>query len=383
LIYKRLKLLYTNDQFKSQLKYALHLQNISYKIKENYLYYHRIDNKKVKKTNKKVIKNYNQITENCDQIVLDMSTPRLNYTDPIQWNYQEVNIPIYIDSNQSSPITELGVKYTYIYSNRMDVFNDVNYIADSFTLGDYTITVNNIYITYNDVDVLLNVYATNKYGTTYLSLQYNNYGLCLAEGTLITLSDRSYKPIENITYDDELLVWDFDEGKFNSAKPCWIMKPKMTSNYNLSTFSDGSKLKTIVQHRIFNKQAGKFTYITDQDSPIGTITFNNHGQEVCLISKEIINENVNYYNIITDYHINLFSSHILTSSRYNNIYPIDNMKFIKTDVNYIERSLFGYQNYGISEKLFNSLRIKEQPYTLSDDKIIDQLTKMNLNALIR
>ena len=41
---------------------------------------------------------------------------------------------------------------------------------------------------------------------------------CLAEGTEITLADRTTKKIEDITYEDELLVWDFDNGSFATAK---------------------------------------------------------------------------------------------------------------------------------------------------------------------
>ncbi len=89
----------------------MHLQDISNKIRENYLYYHRIDNKKVKKTNKKVIKNYNQITENCNQIiqVQNIPTPVIRYNGDIDWGYGigSITIPIYIDPNQSSPITGL------------------------------------------------------------------------------------------------------------------------------------------------------------------------------------------------------------------------------------------------------------------------------------
>jgi len=59
------------------------------------------------------------------------------------------------------------------------------------------------------------------------------------------MRDRSYKQIEDITYDDDLLVWDFDESKFNSAKPCRIMKSGKADKYNLLTFSDGSELFNI------------------------------------------------------------------------------------------------------------------------------------------
>lgn len=47
---------------------------------------------------------------------------------------------------------------------------------------------------------------------------------CLLKGTKITLADRSEKNIEDLTYDDELLVWNFDEGKLDKAKTAWLKK---------------------------------------------------------------------------------------------------------------------------------------------------------------
>ena len=42
---------------------------------------------------------------------------------------------------------------------------------------------------------------------------------CFIEGTQISLENGLTKNVEDITYDDELLVWNFDEGKFDIAKP--------------------------------------------------------------------------------------------------------------------------------------------------------------------
>ena len=176
---------------------------------------------------------------------------------------------------------------------------------------------------------------------------------CYIEGTPITLSDGSYKNVEDITYDDRLLVWDFDNGQFSSAKPLWLQKAKQALEYNHLVFSDGSELNTINQHRIFNKEAGKFTYPMTDDTPIGTTTLNDKGEFVILISKEVIQTEVTYYNIITDYHINCFAGHILTSCRMSNIYPIVDMKYVKEDRPIIQ--------YNVPEKWYKGLRLAEQP----------------------
>lgn len=184
---------------------------------------------------------------------------------------------------------------------------------------------------------------------------------CLAKGTLITLANGQCKKIEDITYQDDLMVWNFDDGCFDVAKPLWIKIPQQTDSYNLLKFNDGSVLKTINQHRIFNKELGKFTYPMSDETPIGTTTFNCLGKEVKLVSKEIIHEPVQFYNIITIRHINCFANGILTSCRLNNLYPIKDMKFIKDNRKLADQSCYA----DVSQEWFVGARLSEQPQDLN------------------
>ena len=144
------------------------------------------------------------------------------------------------------------------------------------------------------------------------------------------LADRTEKAVEDIEYSDELLVWDFDKGCFSSAKPLWIKKVQVSKEYNLVKFDNGVELKTVADHRIFNVDSQKFTYtMNEEDTPIGTTTFMSDGTTSKLIERKVVKEEVNYYNIITDYHMNLFANGILTSLRLNNLYEIKDMKFVK------------------------------------------------------
>lgn len=157
---------------------------------------------------------------------------------------------------------------------------------------------------------------------------------CIIEGTLITLADHTKKPIEDITYDDDLLVWNFYEGKFDSAKPVWITKPRLAHEYNLCKFSNGVEVGFVGNggnegyHRIYNDEAKAFTHTGVAETPIGTHTFAEDGSFPELVSQEIVKTPVRYYNIGTKEHINLFSNGILTSSRISNKYAIENMKYI-------------------------------------------------------
>ena len=273
-----------------------------------------------------------------------------------------------VTSQGTSQVYDKGVVYNYTGN---PTFSD-NYISDGTGLGLYTITFNTEY----HPTIYAKAYAINAVGFTYGNELSTSPTICLAKGTLITLENGDGKCIEDITYDDDIKVWDFDNGCFNSAKPLWIKIPEEIKIYNLLTFSDGSILKTINQHRIFNKELGKFTYPMTDDTPIGTTTFNVKGEEVTLISKEVIKDYIEYYNVRTHYHINLFANGILTSCKFNNIYPIQNMKFVK-----VSRELRSKDEFkNLHEIYIDGFRLKEQEFLLEDiTSYVNNLEKFRKN----
>jgi hypothetical protein len=233
---------------------------------------------------------------------------------------------------------------------------------------------------YGNVDYDIYAYAKTANSVVISEkLNWRGYFPCLAAGTMITLGDRSYKAIEDISYSDTLLVWNFDLGEFSDAIPLWIKVKQTTDRYNLLKFSDGSELKTIVQHHIFNKQAREFTAPMTDKMPIGTISFNDQGEEITLISKEVIHESVDFYNIWTRYHLNAFANGILTGNRYCNIYPIENMKYVKDD-----RLLRPVEEFeGIDNKYISGMRLTEQTFDLPFiQTMVDRITSLDSMAVI-
>jgi hypothetical protein len=246
------------------------------------------------------------------------------------------------------PVTEYGVIITNGTSNQKYAIGALGNIPGTeqiaFTTGQ------------SDTQFTVYAYVTSNAGTYYSNSATGYSGLCLLAGTQIALSDGSYKAIEDITYTDKLLSWDFDRGCYAETTALWIKRSETGSQYNLLTFSDGTTLRTFDQHRIFNKQAGAFTYPMTDATPIGTITVNEHGQEITLTNKQVIKDTIEYYNVITDYHMNLFSDNVLTSCRFNNIYPIVDMKFVKDSRTPRTRAEFA----NIPDRFFNGLRLAEQ-----------------------
>jgi hypothetical protein len=83
---------------------------------------------------------------------------------------------------------------------------------------------------------------------------------------------------------------------------------------------------------------------------------NEHGQEITLTNTQVIRDTIDYYNVITDYHMNLFSDSVLTSCRFNNIYPVVDMKFVKDSRTPRTRAEFA----NIPDRFFHGLRLAEQ-----------------------
>jgi len=246
------------------------------------------------------------------------------------------------------PVTEYGVIITSGTSSQKYATGALGSIPGTVKLN-FTTGLNSTPFT-------VFAYVTSNAGTYYSNSATGTSGICLVAGTQIALSDGTRKAIEHITYTDKLLSWDFDRGCYAETTAMWIKRGETGSQYNLLTFSDGTTLRTFDQHRIFNKQAGAFTYPMTDATPVGTVTVNEHGQEITLTNKQVIVDTIEYYNVITDHHMNLFSDTVLTSCRFNNIYPITDMKFVKDGRTLRTRAEFE----NIPDRFFYGLRLAEQ-----------------------
>lgn len=191
-----------------------------------------------------------------------------------------------------------------------------------------------------------------------------NSDACIAKDTPVTLAIGTTKLIQDITYDDELLVWNFDDATFTSATPLWIKAAEVADSYWLCKFENGLELKLVgsngKSHRVFNYTDQIFEYPQDC---VGKEVYTENGITT-LLSCELVNEEVEFYNVITNYHMNLFAGGVLTSCRYNNIYPIEKMKFVKDD-----SELVPYMKYNdaIPKEYYAGLRLSEQTISIADN----------------
>ena len=196
-------------------------------------------------------------------------------------------------------------------------------------------------------------------------------GECFVKGTKISLADGTVKNVEDIGYDDNLLVWDFDNAQYAAAYPLWIRRPKKALYYYKLTFESGKVLKVVGSngnaHRLFSVDDNAFIYSTQL---VGKRIYTKNGIDT-LKACERIEEEAEFYNIITKYHMNLFAEDVLTSCRYNNLYPIAHMKFIKQPTTFSTKP---YVDNNIDKEYIEGMRLQEQ--VISIDQTIQYIKNL-------
>ena len=141
---------------------------------------------------------------------------------------------------------------------------------------------------------------------------------CVATGTLITLADGTQKKVEDITYSDVLLVWDFFKGEYATV-PASVIVFHGDANYRVVTlkFSDGTEVRIIGAHDFFDVELNEFVSIDDENVAdfIGHefIRMTDDGYTtVSLVDYTITEEYTGSYSILTAYHNNFIVENMLS-----------------------------------------------------------------------
>ena len=214
-----------------------------------------------------------------------------------------------------------GTNYTQIMGSATD---ETNYNQYS------TSEVNAQYPKSGEPDVYIqpgNEYRLRIFYTVMQQVQ------CFTAGTQVTLADGTYKNIEDVTYDDLLMVYDFDIGKFGVSYPAWIAKPNEYDHYYIMEFDDGSTLEVVLAHRLFTDDDLDYENSIDADySSIGKKfirqVFENGLPVIKLVTCTNItrvNEQCMYYNIVTSQAINFMSNGFVGAPSNANMYTFEKL----------------------------------------------------------
>ena len=141
----------------------------------------------------------------------------------------------------------------------------------------------------------------------------NKSNSCVAEGTLITLADGSLKAVEDLTGNEELLVWNLLTGNFDTAPILFIdSDPESVYEVIKLTFSDGTVVEVIDEHAFWDFDLNKYVFLrADASQHIGhwfnkqTTDDNNNliWTEAQLISVNIVEKTTSSWRPVTYGHL--------------------------------------------------------------------------------
>ena len=142
---------------------------------------------------------------------------------------------------------------------------------------------------------------------------------CFTPDTLITLSDGTQKRIDEINSEDKILAWDFFTGSY-VEKDISILVNHGEELYKVTKleFSDGTQIKIIAEHGIFDYDLNKFVYFTAENYAdyVGhrfvKQNLNGGYDIVQLVSGSVTEEYTSAWSISSAETSNAFASGLLT-----------------------------------------------------------------------
>lgn len=201
------------------------------------------------------------------------------------------------------------------------------------------------------------------------------YNWCLIEGTMVALADGTSIPIEQVTYDTLLKVWNYETGSVGAEYPAWIEKRGVTETYRITRFDDGSELKTAGWHGVFDVDKNEFVSIDSEEFDVGTriykVNENDELEIVTVTSIEIVEEEVGYYHVVSSQYYNIIANDIITTDGavyLSNLYGFDeNIKWpeLREQIISDPDNLYTYADFediGLPRKMFDDLRVGEAKY---------------------
>ena len=154
------------------------------------------------------------------------------------------------------------------------------------------------------------------YYVGYWCEKHTKSNTCVTPDTLVTLADGTQKEIQYVTYEDELLVWDFVNGEY-AVMPSSIVMNHGYGTYTvvLLTFDDGTVVNTINGHGFFDKTTNEFV-ILNEENVANYVGHDFVKQDVDkttrLISYSISEQYTESWSILTAEHYNCMLEGMLT-----------------------------------------------------------------------
>lgn len=177
---------------------------------------------------------------------------------------------------------------------------------------------------------------------------------CVTADTLVTLADGAQKRIDSVTSSDMLLVWNFFEGKYDSAPAAILFNHEYASNTVIKlNFSDGTSVKVVNLHQFLSAETNSFVEINSDtvESLIGHSFIKQSGDgttTVELVDYSITEEYVEAYGIISAFHYNIIVEGLISTDIMPEDQPLFNYFEIGDDMRFDEEKMQSdIEKYGL------------------------------------
>ena len=314
-------------------------------------------------------------------------TPNATITLYAQW--EQISYTITISKQENATVT---VDKTTAH------YNDTISVTVSFTKSNKTLTVKD-----NAGTTLLSKSAAGTYTFTMpasnVFIEASSSDGCVASDTLVRLADGSTKEIQHISYEDQLLVWDFFEGRF-AAVPSAIIFNHGEDDFNIIhlTFEDGTVVKVIYEHRFLDVETHRFVRIDEYNALnyVGRSFYKVNGDQierVKLVNAEIKKEHSVAYSLISSHHYNFFVEDLFSSPflekdvgafEYFEIAK-DDLKYTNVDEDINNYGLYTYDDFAkyISREQYDAFNAKYMKIAVGKgDTTFEEILRMINEYLI-
>lgn len=190
---------------------------------------------------------------------------------------------------------------------------------------------------------------------------------CVAQGTLITLADGTQVPVESLTGNEMLMVWNMITGRIESASILFIDKdPAQVYKVINLGFSDGTDVKVISEHGFWDYDLNRYVYLDGNASRYIGHWFNKGETKVQLVSVDVSDEYTTPYSPVTYGHLCYYVNGMLSMpggiNGLFNIFEVDpdtmkiNVESMQRDI--AQYGLYTYEEFAelvpVSEDVFNA-----------------------------
>lgn len=222
-----------------------------------------------------------------------------------------------------------GTKITPVVSNGTLYFASTNKAFGTGTTSrniilDYVFTDKNASTTWNRSESVaysnLSEYDYSKFKNgTLEEPSSGSISPCVTPDTLVTLADGSQKRIDEVTYADQLLVWDFYNGEYVAVSSAIIFNHGYDNNTVIKLkFDDGTEVKVVNLHQFMDADLNKLVSINEESVAdyVGHkfVKRNGNGHStVTLVDYEVSKEYEQALGIISAGHYNIIVADLISA----------------------------------------------------------------------